>query len=232
MRYLPGVKSFPLVASGFPAGAALTFKADGSAFGSGLADAAGNFDNSADPFLAPAPPAGRNLSTYQITAEDGQGTVAGPIAVPVSRIIVVAPANAKPSRRVRFRLFGFQAGVRTYLHIRRNGRTKGRFALGRTAGPCGTLTRRMRFMPLRSYRIGTYRYFFSHSRSFQRDQAIYQARVRIYRTFTPSPSGAQATPAGAWGRAASSGSVSPARRTRLNASPPSSASTITASPGA
>jgi hypothetical protein len=230
VRYLPGVKSFPLAATGFPAGAALTFKADGTAFGSGLADAAGNFDNATDPFQAPAPQAGRNLRTYQITAEDGQGTIAGPIAVPVSRITVVAPANAKPSRRVRFRLFGFQAGVRTYLHIRRDGKTKGRFALGRTAGPCGTLTRRMRFMPLRSFRIGTYRYFFSHSRSFRREQAIYQARVRIYRTFTPSASGAQATPAGAWGRGASA-SVSPARRTRSNASPPSSASTITVSPG-
>jgi hypothetical protein len=199
VRYLPGVKSFPLTATGFPAGAALTFKADGIPFGAGQADPAGNFDNAPDPFLAPTPPAGSNLRAFQITAEDGQGTVAGPIAVPVSRITVVAPANAKPSRQVRFRLFGFRAGPRTYLHVRRDGRTKGRFALGRTAAPCGTLTKRMRFMPLRDYRTGTYRYYFSHSRRFRRDQAIYQARVRIYRTFKPSASGAQATPAGAWG---------------------------------
>ncbi len=197
VRYLPGVKSFPLTATGFPAGAALTFSADGSSFGSGQADAAGSFDNAQDPFFAPALPAGANLRTYQVTADDGQGTVAGPIAVPVSRITVVAPPDAKPARRVRFRLFGFRAGERTYLHVRRDGRTKGRFALGRTAGPCGTLTKRMRFMPLRDYRTGTYRYFFSHSRRFRRDRAIYQARVRIYRVFTAS--GAQATAAGAWG---------------------------------
>ena len=198
VRYLPGVKSFPLLAGGFPAGAALTFKADGSPFGSGLADPAGNFDNAQDPFFPPTPPAGTNLRTYQVTAEDDQGTVAGPIPVPVSRITVVAPRDANPSRRVRFRLFGFRAGARTYLHVRRNGRTKGRFALGRTAAPCGTLIKRMRFMPVRDYRTGTYRYFFSHRRRFRPDQAIYQARVRIYRTFKPSAS-AQATAAGAWG---------------------------------
>lgn len=196
VRYEPGVKSFPLTAAGFPAGAALTFRADGTAFGGGQADAAGNFDNAADQFVPPAPPAGTNLRTYRITADDGQGTIAGPIAVPVSRITVVAPASAKPSRRVRFRLFGFQSGRRTYLHVRRNGVTKGRFSLGRTAGPCGMLTRRMRFMPVRDYRTGTYRYYFSHSRRFRRSRAIYQARVRIYRTFKSS---AQATAAGAPG---------------------------------
>lgn len=199
VRSVPGVKSFPLTATGFPAGAALTFKADGSPFGTGLADAAGNFDNGTDPFVAPALPAERNLRTYQLTAEDGQGTIAGPVAVPVSRITVVAPSNARPSRRVRFRLFGFRAAARAYLHVRRSGETKGRFALGRTAGPCGTLTKRLRFMPLRNYRIGTYRYYFSHSRRYRRDRAIYQARVRIYRTFRPPAAAGQATAAGAWG---------------------------------
>lgn len=197
VRTLPGVKSFPLTATGFPAGAALTFSADGSSFGAGQADAAGGFDNALDPFFAPPLPSGVNLRTYQITADDGQGTIAGPIPVPVSRITVVAPENARPAQKVRFRLFGFKAGSRTYLHVRRNGRTKGRFALGRTSEPCGTLTRRMRFMPVRNYRTGSYRYYFSHSRSFRRSQAIYQARVRIYRTFQAS--GAQATAAGAWG---------------------------------
>ena len=197
VRSLPGVKSFPVTATGFPAGAALTFYADGSSFGAGQADAAGAFDNALDPFFGPPLPSGANLRTFQITADDGQGTVAGPTAVPVSRIIVVAPENARPAQKVRFRLFGFKASERAYLHVRRNGSTKGRFALGRTSAPCGTLTKRMRFMPVRNYRTGTYRYYFSHSRSFRRSRAVYQARVRIYRTFQAS--GAQATAAGAWG---------------------------------
>lgn len=198
VRYVPGVKSFPLVATGFPAGAALTFSADGSSFGRGQADPAGNFDNAADPFFPPTLPFGKNLRTYDITVDDGQGTIAGPVRVPVSRITVVAPSRSKPTRRVRFRVFGFLPGRRTYLHVRRNGRTKGRFSLGRTQGPCGTLTKRMRFMPVRNYRTGTYRYYFSHSRRFKKTQAIYQARVRIYRTFS-SASAAQATAAGDWG---------------------------------
>ena len=67
----------------------------------------------------------------------------------MSRITVVAPPDSNPSRKVRFRLFGFRPRLRTYLHVRRAGRTKGRFALGRTAAPCGTLIKRMRFMPVR-----------------------------------------------------------------------------------
>lgn len=194
VRVLPSIKTFPLTAAGFPAGASLTFYADGSAFGSGVADGAGNFDNGADPFFAPALPSGRNVKTVDVTVDDGQGTLAGPVGVPVSRVLVTAPSTSKPRRRVRFRVFGFRAGERVYLHVRRNGKTKGRFSMGRTASPCGTLTERMRFMPLRRYRTGTYRYFFSHGRRFRKRSAIYQARVRIYRTARSS----QATAAAAW----------------------------------
>jgi len=134
--------------------------------------------------------------TFQLTADDGNGTVAGPVAVPVSNVVVRAPANSKPSKRVRFRVFGFLPDKRVYLHVRRNGKTKGRFSLGRTSAPCGTTSKKLRFMPLRHYTFGTYRYYFSHSKRFSKKLAIYSARVRIYRTFS---SAAHATAAGAWG---------------------------------
>ena len=191
VRVLPGVQSFPVVADGFAPGAFLSFRADDQTIGSGSADGAGHFQGAFGP---PSLPFDRDLKTFQLTADDGNGTVAGPVAVPVSNVVVRAPANAKPEKRVRFRVFGFLENRRVYLHIRRNGKTKGRFSLGKTSAPCGTTSKRLKFMPLRHYSFGTYRYYFSHSRRFSKKTAIYSARVRIYRTF----SSAHATAAGAW----------------------------------
>ena len=190
VRSLANVKSFPLRATGFPAGASLSFLADGRFFASGQADAAGNFDNGLDPFVAPA--LDSYLQTVQVSADDGAGTVAGPIPVRMTQIAVDAPARANPAKRVRFRVFGFANGRRVYLHVRRNGRTRTRVSMGPTAAPCGTLTKRMRFMPLRNYRLGTYLYAFSHSRRYRRDRTVFQAKVRITRTLP------QATAAGSW----------------------------------
>ena len=72
------------------------------------------------------------------------------------------------------------------------GKTLGRYSLGRTKGPCGRLTKRMRFMPLHRYRPGSYQYWFSHSRRFQREKAVYRIGVAIFETILP----AQATAAG------------------------------------
>jgi hypothetical protein len=197
VRIISNLKTFPVIADGFAPGAFLNFKVDGSSIGSGQADPAGHFDNSGDPFFPPALPSNRDIRTFQLTADDGAGLVAGPVPVTVSNVVVRAPANAKPSKRVRFRVFGFLANQRVYLHIRRNGKTKGRFSLGRTNAPCGRVTKKMRFMPLRHWRFGTYRYYFSHSKRFDRDQVIYAARVRLYRTFSRAAA-VQATAAGAW----------------------------------
>ncbi len=195
VRVIPGLKTFPVVADGFPAGAFLTFKADGTSVGAGQADPAGHFDNLADPFGPPFLPSGRNHTTVQLTADDGAGTVAGPVPVEVANVRVVAPSSSKPAKKVRFRVFGFLSGKRVYLHVRRNNRTKGRFSLGKTKGACGLVTKKMRFMPVVNYRTGTYRYYFSHSKRFSKTKAVYQAKVRIYRTFS---SVSTQTTAGAW----------------------------------
>jgi hypothetical protein len=186
-----------VLATGFPPGAFLTFRADNQAIGSGQADPAGAFDNAGAAFSPPFLPSAVNIKTFQLTADDGQGTMAGPVPVPVSRVTVSVPAFAHPHQRVRFRVYGFEAGKPVYLHIRRHDRTLGRFDLGTTAAPCGTVTRRMWFMPLRSYTIGTYRYFFSHSRRFDRTKVIFGGRVTIGARLKTSA--AQATAAGSWG---------------------------------
>ena len=48
-----------------------------------------------------------------------------------------SPSTAKPRKKVRFRVFGFRPGERVYLHVRRGGKTKGRFSLGTAEGACG-----------------------------------------------------------------------------------------------
>ena len=121
--------------------------------------------------------------------------MAGPVPVEVANVTVVAPANSKPAKKVNFRVFGFLSGQRVYLHVRRNGQTKGRFSLGKTKGACGLVTKKMRFMPVVNYRTGYYRYYFSHSKKFSKKKAIYTAKVRIYRTFS---SVSTQTTAGAW----------------------------------
>ena len=192
VRVVPGLTSFPVLATGFPAGSSLTFKADGTSVGVGQADAAGVFNNAADPFFPPDLGSAENLKTVQLIADDGQGTIAGPVAVSVARVTVVVPARARPRERVRFRVFGFQENAPVHLHVRRKGETRGRFSLGTTSAPCGTVTKRMPFMPLRHYRTGTYRYYFSHSRAFDPDRVIFAGKVQIYRTFRSPTASAQA----------------------------------------
>jgi hypothetical protein len=193
VRFVPGVASLGVTASGFPAGASLTFKADGAVVGSGQADGAGNFSNAQSPFLPPIfSSLDRNLQTFQLTAEDGAGTVAGPVPLQLVRVVVELPSRARPARRVRYRVFGFVTGQRVYLHVRRRGRTLGRFSLGVASGPCGRTSKRMRFMPLERYRTGTYDYFFSHSRRFSRARALYGGRVTITRTVRSSAAAAVA----------------------------------------
>jgi hypothetical protein len=195
VRFLPAVRTFPVFASGFPALSALTFKADGVLLGTGVADLAGSFDNLAAPFVAPEPLPRHNLRTVQLTAADVGGTVAGPVPVRITRIRVTMPAQARLTKRVRYRVYGFANDRKVYLHVRRGGRELGRFPLGRTHGPCGRLTKRLRFMPLRHFGAGTYEYWFSHDRHFSRATAVYRIGVSVFRSATPAGA-AQATAAG------------------------------------
>jgi hypothetical protein len=199
VRIFPGVPSLPVFADGFAPGAFLTFKVDGSTVGSGTTDPNGHFDNLADPntWFTPAELQGRNKGTIQLSAEDGAGGIAGPIPVKATNVIWnTTQKRVEPRKKVRFRMFGYQTGKRIYLHIRRGNKTKGRFNMGKAKGACGLATKRMRFMPLRGYKTGTYEYWIGHSKKFDRNQAIGR-QVTITRRF--SAASTQTTAAGgAW----------------------------------
>jgi hypothetical protein len=198
VRLFPGVPSLPVVADGFAPGAFLTFKADGATVGSGTADAAGHFDNLGVPnaWFQPSQLQGKNVGSIQLTAEDSSGVVTPPVAVKAVNLTFEGPSGTvKPRKRVKFRMFGFQSGKRIYLHIRRGGKTKGRYNMGKAKGACGLATKKMRFMPLRSYKTGTYEYWMGHSKKFSRNTAIGR-EVHITRTFHAAST--QTTAAGAW----------------------------------
>ncbi len=198
VRIFPGVPSLPVFADGFGPGAFLTFKVDGATVGSGTTDPNGHFDNLADPntWFTPSELQGKNTGTVQLTAEDGAGGIAGPVPVKATNLTWIGPPRAvKPTKRVRFRMFGFRTGERLYLHIRRGGKTRGRFSMGKAKGDCGLATKKMRFMPLRGYKTGTYEYWIGHSKKFDRNQAIGR-QVTITRRFSAASS--EASAGGAW----------------------------------
>ncbi len=176
---LPGERTIPLAGSGFAPNSFVRLTADGQSFGTAQADAQGAF---AQAFFSPSFRSLRTTQqTFQVAAEDGAGnTAAGPMTV--TRVGADLPQRARPASRVRMRVFGFQPGRAVYLHVRRGGRTRGSFRVGRAASPCGTTSRRLRYMPLRGYSTGTYTYEFQQSRSFRADQPRVQLRISIVRS--------------------------------------------------
>ena len=155
--------------------------------GSGQADPAGHFDNSADPStpFQPQPLQGKNVGTLQLTAEDGAGGIAGPVPVKAANLTITGPrAPSKPHKKVNFRVFGFQTNKKVYLHIRRKGKTKRRFSLGTARGDCGLRTKKMRFMPLDNYKTGTYELLLlAQQEVLQEDR--HRRKVTIYRPSAP-----------------------------------------------
>lgn len=181
VRQIPGAKTFPVQGSGFTPGSFVRVTADGQFIGSVQADAAGNVNGALfPPSLSSST---RNQQTFQIVADDGQGQAFGPVAVPVTRVSVDLPNRARPRSRVRYQLYGFNPGERVYLHLRRGGKTRGTFSMGTAAGPCGTVTKRLRYMPLSRYSSGIYDYYFGHTPKFNRAQQIYRVKISIFRTF-------------------------------------------------
>jgi hypothetical protein len=182
VRYVPTTPpqpTLPLSTSGWAPAAPLTFKVNGSVVGNGTADAGGAYSTGAAPFVPPQPKG--NLQTTTLTAEDGTGNEAT-APMKLVRLTVAVPARAKPSQRVKYRAFGFQPGKRLYLFVRRGGKTKGRFALGKPQGDCGTLTKRLRYMPLKTWRTGTYEYWYAQEKKYSKATRIYGYKINIFKT--------------------------------------------------
>lgn len=175
-----GQKTIPIQGSGFAPNSFVRLFTDGQSFSGVQTDANGAF---ADVFFAPSFRSFETTQqTFQLTADDGKGGLAPATPLTVTRVGAKLPNRSRPGRRVRMRVFGFAPGATVYLHVRRGGRTRGTFRIGRSSAPCGTASRRLRYMPLRRYSSGTYTYEFQQSRRFDRTKPRVQLRISIFRT--------------------------------------------------
>jgi hypothetical protein len=182
IRYVataPPAATLGVVTSGWAANTPLTFALKGKPVGSGTTDGTGAFSTGQQPFTPPAPKG--NLQTVALTARDAAGTAAT-TQVKLARLIVTVPKKARPSKVVKYRAFGFAPRKRLYLFVRHDGKTKKRILLGRTKGDCGVLTRKLRYMPLKSYSSGLYEFWFSHSKRYSKATRIYRYTIQISRS--------------------------------------------------
>ena len=120
------------------------------------------------------------IRRFLLTANDALGTQAATHVKVVHRMVSV-PGRARPSKRVRYRAYGFPVGKKLYLHVRRGHRTLGRFTIGRPRGSCGVVTRRLRYMPLKHWSTGSYDFWYGNRRHFKRSRELYGYRIRIYK---------------------------------------------------
>jgi hypothetical protein len=171
----------PIVGNGFtPAG---PVSIGGGAFGSTVADAAGNIAAT-----VPAPPVTTVApQTVTVSATDGANpaNVAGTQFPVIARVFNTnAPLNGRPRQKATWRFSGFPAGTAIYGHYRFHGRTMKNYRFGKPVGPCGTLTARARRMPMPSSRIrgGTWTLQLDQRRHYRRSGARRVIRFRIIRT--------------------------------------------------
>ena len=177
---LAGIETIPVQGAGFAPNTVVRLAADGQPLGTATADAAGAFQRTL--FAPPFASVRRTEQTFSLTGTDDAGTVAT-TPLRVTRVGAKLPERARPARRVRMRVFGFVPGRVVYLHIRRGGRTRGTFKIGTTSGPCGTASRRLRYMPLRRYSSGNYTYEFQQAKRFDAKKPRVQLRISIFRRF-------------------------------------------------
>jgi hypothetical protein len=174
-----GVDALPtlgVATSGWNASTPLSFTVDGAVVGTGQADNLGAYNNQTGLFKPPEPKG--NLQTSTLAVNGGMASTQFRIV----RLTVQVPARAKPSKRVKYRVFGFQPGKRVYLFVRRGGKTKGRFTLGKPQTECGTLTKKLRYMPLRRWRTGKYEYWYTQDKKYSKTTRIYGYQLNIFRT--------------------------------------------------
>jgi hypothetical protein len=180
-RYIPGVNTMGVTAAGFTPNAAVAFSINGSPVPGGTTTPAGAYATPPTALFAPPQPS-KNVQTVTLSASDAGGLTASR-TMKVVKLGVVVPDRAKPSRRVKYRVFGFQPGKRVYLFVRRGGKTKGRFTIGKPKGDCGTLTKKLRYMPLRHWSTGNYEYWYTQNRKYSKQTRIYGYRLNIFKTF-------------------------------------------------
>lgn len=170
--------------TGFTPGADVSVETE-QVFAFGTSDPVGNFlfTSETAPIVPTVVP---DAKTFTLTAKEGQVPVASTTFQVANFAFEVKPSRARPTSKVRYRFSGWPQGANVYVHVRRNGRTIGTTKLGKALGPCGRLSTRARFMPVRKGRVpsGTYRYQFDTTQKYSSTTTPRMTgSVSIFRTF-------------------------------------------------
>jgi len=179
-----GVGTVPITGAGFVPGSLVSVRSNpAGVFTSATVDPAGNFvaSSSAPSFN----PCARQLQTFDLVATD----TANPAIAAATKFQQVRvgyttnPSTGRPTLRATHTVRGFPIGKNTYLHFRFGGQTKRNVKLGKTAGVCGVVSRRMALLPTRS-RPGVWTVYADQKAAFSvKTQPQLKYSFRIRRTF-------------------------------------------------
>lgn len=210
--FLPGLndhgKYVGVAGSGWTPNSQVTFawSNKGGSAGTVATDANGQFGS--DKFVTgPAPGQlrrGKNIKSYSLTATDGSNTaVKATASLKVVRLGVSPPQNGSPYRRVTRRLFGFPRNKKIWSHYVFGGKVRKTVSFGRTKGPCGTASHKMRSQPAKP-RVGHWDVYYSTHRKLTKKD-IRTKNFVIRTSFTESLKAASASAAAAAERVAVGG---------------------------
>jgi hypothetical protein len=170
-------------AAGFTPNGAVNFAFDGQLASSGTADPAGNLSA---PLTAPLLPTGTHQHAFSLAAQDQSNpALAATTTVNVTeRVATVSPQRAKPSRKVKMSVYALNPNQPVWLHYVFHKKQRARVKLGTAHGPCGSLSARKRFFPMRHPSFGTWTFQFDNSKRYSK-KTVPQIRgpVTIFRTF-------------------------------------------------
>ena len=160
-----------------------TIASDGAPIDTATADAAGSFQRRVQ--RAADPPAARaNVLDHR---RRRPGPPAGPLALPEVKLSVERPSDARRASACCSAPTASSPARPSTCHIRRGGKTRGRFRLGKADSPCGLTKRRLRAMPLSHYSTGTYEFWFGSDEELRPQQARSATACRSSGARAPRP---------------------------------------------
>jgi len=189
--YAPSVlPSLPVAASGFVPGSLVTVKYT-SAFSpapsfltSGTADPTGSFRSAVVPpafkTLTTATKLGTTRQTFSLLASDN----VNPLAIATStfgQVLVswsTSPASGAPGSLATHTARGFVTGKSVYLHYRFGGKPQADVSLGRAAGPCGIVSKRLRQVPAPALHTGLWTVYVDQRRSYSSQTKLTELQLK------------------------------------------------------
>jgi hypothetical protein len=134
---------------------------------------------------APFQEHGQRLFTLSITDNANPALALSAQSLVTALDVRVTPANARPSRRVRFRGRGFTGGPSVYAHYVRKGKLRKTVLLATAAEPCGTFDVRRRQLPIRRPATGRWMVQIDQERSWDKTPSSVSVQLTIDVTRSP-----------------------------------------------